>query len=124
MHFIRDCGVTVFCSCKNGIQYILYITSVLESSCTNVNAGSRHNCSLHCSTYVHAAVRTVVTRTVSLPYGPAPSAVVSAALRLLALIAWTAWMLCLQEQKTVTKKSLFSEISIRTFSNQGLIRFS
>ena len=33
MHFFRDGCVTDFCSCKIGIQYILYITSVLESSC-------------------------------------------------------------------------------------------
>ena len=32
MHFFRDGRVTDFCSCKIGIQYILYITSVLESS--------------------------------------------------------------------------------------------
>ena len=32
MHFFRDGCVTDFCSCKIGIQYILYITSVLESS--------------------------------------------------------------------------------------------
>ena len=33
MHFFRDGCVTDFCSCKIGIQYILYISSVLESSC-------------------------------------------------------------------------------------------
>ena len=27
--FFRDCGVTDFCSCKIGIQYVLYISSVL-----------------------------------------------------------------------------------------------
>jgi len=26
--FFRDCGVTDFCSCKIGIPYILYISSV------------------------------------------------------------------------------------------------
>ena len=30
MHFFRDGCVTDFCSCKIGIQYILYITSVLD----------------------------------------------------------------------------------------------
>ena len=38
MHFFRDCGDTDFCSCKIGIQYLLYISSVLvrqpgRSSC-------------------------------------------------------------------------------------------
>ncbi len=27
--FFRDCGVTDFCSCKIGIQYVLYISSEL-----------------------------------------------------------------------------------------------
>ena len=39
MHFFRDSGVTVFCSCNAGIQYVLCVSSVLESSFTLCKLG-------------------------------------------------------------------------------------
>jgi hypothetical protein len=58
MRFFRDSVVTDFCSCKIGIQYILYISLML-------------------------------------------------------LLPWMACMQALQEQKPVTKKSLFFEAPIQ-----------
>ena len=66
MHFFRDSCVTDFCSCKIGIQYILYISSVLEDP-KQLRWGQLSSCIL-----VYTAVlRAVVTRALPSPCGPA-----------------------------------------------------
>ena len=83
MHFFRDC--------RRRLRAPTFGSSALESSCMSYT------------------LRFSARWLLGLRPRPAgqPSAVVSAALRLLALIARMACMLFLQEQKTVTKKSQF-----------------
>ena len=89
MRFFRNGCVTDFCSCKIGIPYILYISSVLKSSC------------------ILYTLRFSARRLLGLRPRPAgqPLAVVSASLRLLALIAMEGMYAGFAGAKACQKKS-------------------
>ena len=81
MRFFRDSRVTDVCSCKIGIQYFLYISSVLEDQ-KQLRWGQPSSCMSYTLRFCARWLLGLCPRP-----GGQPLAVVSASLRLLALIA-------------------------------------